>query len=272
MEASPVEILNVIFEDIVMNDILSIMLTSKFFHNYIIKSSKLYNLLLQAKKIVITEKIDDHPSNIVINWNLSYKKLRENLIDYYSMFTREIFIESTNNINDSSNNINDEKEIREILASARNRDIGDIFLYPVAAKVVGTPSVDAGGFKCGNYGLEDNSWFSCVDCWICNWKNSNWPRGISYKIDEYLHVNLFYGKREGDYIEFTHNERHVKLRLNQMNYRYNRGTFEDVCTKSLKSRGGLWDPHYPNDISQNEQIRILNKAQDDYTNSYITLV
>lgn len=102
---------------------------------------------------------------------------------------------------------------------------------------------------------------------ITSWNNDNWPIH-GYKIDEYLPINLFYGKKEGEYIKFNHRGRELKLRLTQTKYRYsNCGNFEDLCTELLSSKGGLWDPNN-NEPSRDLQTQMLDTAYTNYVNSF----
>lgn len=150
--------------------------------------------------------------------------------------------------------------LQEIVTKAKHRDIGDIFLYPNRAIL-------------SRYGTGDRTisdirriyttpgWHVSMQCWITSNKNNNWPRH-GYGIDEYLPLGLFLGKKEGDTILFKHNQREVKLRLQQSGYRYRLyGKFDYLCLQMAEK---CVTSDLLEGLTLQEQAQLIKKETQEY--------
>nr|QBK86414.1 MAG: F-box domain protein [Marseillevirus LCMAC102] len=160
-----------------------------------------------------------------------------------------------------------------VLEKAKNREKGDVFLYPNCAQITGTIRVnDTHGRKRGDYGTEGGL-LASVPTWITSKKCYNWschrnhPFG-SENIDEFLPGILFIGKKEGDVVIFPFKGKEIKLICRQLSYRYGSSPFEQVFELITSRRGGICSPeYYTPELSTEEQCAKLQHLHDTYVQS-----
>lgn len=106
------------------------------------------------------------------------------------------------------------------------RDTGFVFLYPNGIYQRDMSIIE----RQSDYGYPQSQRY--VECWITSNFCDNWSRH-GYPIDEYLPVELFLGKKEGDSVRFMLHGREIKLFLRQQWFRYGGINFEDLLQRML---------------------------------------
>ena len=253
---------------------------TKFLLNYnpqIIKSEKIsiadkdYSIYSDNKRITSLDfnnyikAINTTPTKEL---NKIFNDFKEDVIDtIYTTQTNKL-IEAHNLLEFENNNKTELFRIDNILEKAKNRLIGDLFLYPNSISLVGVKFNDKAGRVRDTYGFEEV--IPCLQVWITSSNCDNWPRHdhpvFGYcGIDEYLPGELFLGKKEGDYILLPFKGKELKLYCRQLPFRYGSCNFEDMVLRVSSSYGGICSENYYNPpISQKEQIRRLKEFHEKY--------
>jgi hypothetical protein len=154
-----------------------------------------------------------------------------------------------------------------VVKRAQNRYKGDVFLLPNSCVVTGRKGLPRRDF---DYGSPE-PWQLCFETWVTNNKCMHWSDHYredelpEFKIDTYLPVRLFYGKREGDAIRLCLEGRDIKLVCRQNAYRYQGKTFEQLATRLL-SANRISEPSFPADApSQAECLQMLTESREKYS-------
>src|SRR4029078_10268943 len=99
-------------------------------------------------------------------------------------------------------------DMSDVIAKAKKREKGDVFIIPNAASVVGTAHVQDNwaGRRWSNDGAEGRL-LASVQVGLTSHKCANWvdhphPEFGDFGIDKYLPGKLFLGKKEGDSVIF----------------------------------------------------------------------
>lgn len=159
-----------------------------------------------------------------------------------------------------------------ILKLAKLREVGDAFLCPNGAIIIGEKDVDdSEGRKFGNYGTSGGLLVS-VECWIKNASCDVWSRGHHKYfgrcgIDEHLPAILFLGKKEGDTITFKFKGRDVKLYCGQLPHRYSHTNFQDTMREVVSSFSTCSPNYYSPPLSYDDQHTMFITFRDMYLSS-----
>ncbi len=141
------------------------------------------------------------------------------------------------------------KAMALVLAKAKNREKGDVFIIPNPAYVCGERLRYH-----GNYGTEGGPLVS-VETWVMSHRCGNWSRHAK-NIDDALPAQLFLGKKEGDSVIFDLKGREIKLVCRQLSYKFNQlGPFENALEKMTRNPTHLMDVTYADNLPIEEQHR-----------------
>lgn len=145
---------------------------------------------------------------------------------------------------------------------------GDIFIVPTSLNICDDRRNDQYGYDITNiYGLQ-----VCFEGIITSPECDNWschqhPK-LENKITSRFPVELFMGKKEGDTIEFIINNIKINVTCNQLNYKYNMNTFENVLYDLTQSFGGVCSAQYYKPLlTERSQMYLLIANHEKYSRS-----
>lgn len=124
-------------------------------HRMVSTQSKTWSVTIAELNNLVCHSWSDEGNN----------RLRDRLLDVLSGYT-------VLNLSQAGDKLNLEATFRELIEQAHHREVGDVFLYPNSARIVGSNPDDTYGRKHGNYGTG-GGWLISVNIWIINPKCNN---------------------------------------------------------------------------------------------------
>jgi hypothetical protein len=208
-------------------------------------------------KCISKDSIDNFKLNISTHHGTSLDKIyhifKDKIIDALSQCSKLNSITACN----------------DMLNMAKIREVGDVFIYPEQAHIVGQAGVDdTEGRNWGNYGTSGGLLVS-VRCWITSLSCQNWALHShrhfgAYGIDSRLPAELFLGKKEGDVVTFNFKGRYIRLHCRQLPYKYGNRKFEEAMLMCISNFGTCSPNYYTPPLSYEDQVIMFTEFKKRY--------